>query len=685
VGGVRWKYCKKNFNQNTMAENKNPFISRVQITNFRNFLNVDVSLGHKQVIIGENNVGKTNFLRAIQLILDTDFSDTDRQLVAEDFHDSIDDPLGNGAEIEIKIEIQGYEHNRKLVAQFSDALISDVPPTLLFTYRYVPNKDEQGNILNYKYVIFQGNKEEVRFTNEERNYINIYVIKALRDVERELKGNKNSPLYKLVKQYEISTDHLEEISDALKEAAEGILELDEIVHIKDSLINRFSSLSGLQTENEITLRTFDIDTERLLYTLQVYMGLKERPVSELSLGLANILYVSLMLLLLKDKTIIPVIKAEHFATLQEKDKDSLLANLYEVSEKGNYVLKKEIEEETIDMLYSFMDEYNYKHQAFTILAVEEPEAHLHPVLQRLIYREVLHNSNTSVIFTSHSTYIASVAPLNSIVHVRRIDNSSKVFSTANLAIEDKEKKDIERYVDAKRGEIYFGKGIILAEGITEEYFVPAAASLQSTPLDDYGIVVCNIDSTNFKPYVQLLNTLNIPWVLFTDGDYYETRTVKNKKNEDKQKRIYHIMATDEEGYYRGNENIEDLLVSVGALTKDEIPEDYSDQDKLFRKNGCFVGRYTLEVDMMENADEDGIELLKTIYNELKPGEQEMQENFEEAIDDKDYWLALKKIDNNISKGRFAQRLANDLMLSLVPGYIKKGTKAIIEKIKKSYE
>ena len=45
------------------------YISRVVINNFRNFRFADVKLGHKQVIIGENNVGKTNFLRAIQLIL----------------------------------------------------------------------------------------------------------------------------------------------------------------------------------------------------------------------------------------------------------------------------------------------------------------------------------------------------------------------------------------------------------------------------------------------------------------------------------------------------------------------------------------------------------------------------------------------------------------------------------------
>jgi putative ATP-dependent endonuclease of OLD family len=669
-----------------MAQHKNPYISRVQIKNFRNFLDVDVALDHKQVIIGENNVGKTNFLRAIQLILDKDYSDSDRQLTPEDFHDSIDKPMENGEEIEINLEIRGYEHNSKLKAQFVDAVISDAPPTLRLTYKFIPNKDEFEKISNYKYIIFKGNNEEYKFTNEDRSYINIYVIKALRDVERELKSNKNSPLYKLVKQYEISSDHLEEISDALKEAAEGILELDEIVHIKDTLSNRFASLSGLQTDHQITLRTFDIDTERLLYTLQVYMGLKERPVSELSLGLANILYISLMLILLKDRTILPIIKPEQFDSLVAEDEKGILSQLYEVSKKGNYILKKEIEDEDIESLYDFMDEHNYRHQAFTILAVEEPEAHLHPTLQRLIYREVLHNSNTSVVFTSHSTYITSVTPLNYIVHIRKVDDSSKVFSTVNLSLPDKEKKDIERYVDAKRGEIYFGKGIILAEGITEEYFIPAAANLIEKPLDNYGIVVCNVDSTNFKPYIQLLNTLNIPWVLFTDGDYYEIKVEKSKKTgKDKNVRVYHIIATGADAHYKGNENIRDILIELNFLEEEDIPSDFSKQDKLFKDIGCFIGEYTLEVDMMNNTDEDGIEILKKVYDELKPGGDEMQENFEEALDTEDYWSALRKIDGNISKGRFAQRLVDELIPELVPNYINDGIEAIVQKVKDSYE
>lgn len=74
---------------------KSLYISRVKIKNYRNFKDIDVMLGHKAVIIGENNVGKTNFLRALQLILDPSLSDEDRYLEETDFNDSIKNPMEN--------------------------------------------------------------------------------------------------------------------------------------------------------------------------------------------------------------------------------------------------------------------------------------------------------------------------------------------------------------------------------------------------------------------------------------------------------------------------------------------------------------------------------------------------------------------------------------------------------------
>jgi putative ATP-dependent endonuclease of the OLD family len=666
-----------------MTNHYNPYISRVQIKNFRNFLDLDVKLNHKQVILGENNIGKTNFLRAIQLILDRDFSDQDRTLTEKDFHDSLEDPMVNGDEIEITLQIRGYEHSTKLLAQFADAAVDSNPPTLQFRYRFFPERNDKDQIIRYTYEIYKGNGDIKKFSHADRNYINIHVIRALRDVERELRPGKGSTLYQLVKTYDISKEDLDEISEEMQGAADKILELDEIVHIKEALQSRFNMLSGLQADTEISLQTFDVDTERLLYALQVYMGLEKRPISELSLGLANILYISLMLLLLKDRTVTPVLKAERYAELEVLEGAGVLLASYEKSESGKFILKDQIDSEQYKALYEFMDENNYKFQAFTILAVEEPEAHLHPLLQRLIYREVLHKSGTSVIFTSHSTFITSVSPLNYIVHIRKVDDGSKAFSTVELELSDWEKKDIERYVDAKRGEIYFGKLIILVEGIAEEYIIPAATDAIGTPLDDYGIIVCNVNSTNFKPYIQLLETLKIPWVLFTDGDYYRKVTVM-VDGTPKLKREYHRMHDEGDDFgYGGNENVGTILKNVGIIT--ESPDAITDQNTVFREHGCFVGAYTMEVDMFEKMDPDNLAKIKEIYKELTKGGVRKLKNFNDALDGGDYWGALSKIEANISKGRFAQRLASEINVNMVPEYIYTGITRAIEIVKEQYE
>ncbi len=109
-------------------------ICKIHIENYHNFSLVDFDLNDKQVIIGENNVGKSNLLRALQLIFDPSFSDEDRQLEESDFFDGIEDPMGNNKEILISAYIDNYSHIKNVLCQLSDATVDIDGRKILKTY-----------------------------------------------------------------------------------------------------------------------------------------------------------------------------------------------------------------------------------------------------------------------------------------------------------------------------------------------------------------------------------------------------------------------------------------------------------------------------------------------------------------------------------------------------------------------
>jgi putative ATP-dependent endonuclease of OLD family len=88
---------------------------------------------------------------------------------------------------------------------------------------------------------------------------------------------------------------------------------------------------------------------------------------------------------------------------------------------------------------------------------------------------------------------------------------------------------------------------------------------------------------------------------------------------------------------------------------------------------------------MIKGGEAGKTILKKVYSEVKPGGKKQQKNFDDALDENEYWTALSKIENNVSKGRFAQRFASNLTIEIIPEYIKDAITSIITKVTKAHE
>jgi len=83
-------------------------ISKIKINNFANFSEFEIETGDNLVVVGENKVGKSNLIFALQLILDPGLSERDRQLGLEHFWDGLGDHK-LGAVIEIVIELTDFE------------------------------------------------------------------------------------------------------------------------------------------------------------------------------------------------------------------------------------------------------------------------------------------------------------------------------------------------------------------------------------------------------------------------------------------------------------------------------------------------------------------------------------------------------------------------------------------------
>jgi len=329
-----------------------------------------------------------------------------------------------------------------------------------------------------------------------------------------------------------------------------------------------------------------------------------------------------------------------------------------------------------DNLYEFFSNAIPTTTGVTILAVEEPESHLHPIYQRLLYRHIMSKTNTSVIVTTHSPYISSVAPLTSIVHLIVKNSETIIKTTAGLKISDKDKSDLSRYIDVKRGEIYTAKGVIFVEGVTEEYLFPSFAKIKGFELDRLGVVVCNIDSTNFKPYCQFADALDIPYVVITDGDYYY-------ENDDKAK-CFGELERDEhqgKGFYG--------LDRAYAMLEEKINTEYVNLDLrerrlLFTDFNVYVGENTIEVDIFKKASEEDKTIICDVFNQLTHGGKEQKENFSTELATGDYIKCLDKIEasySQIGKGRFAQRLADNVTGSMIPEYIDKAIDSIAQKVR----
>jgi putative ATP-dependent endonuclease of OLD family len=477
-------------------------ISKLNLINYRNFSNTKFIFKKGiNTIIGENGSGKTNLFRAIRLLLDDKMMRSAYKLDELDFNRDLGPWKGHWIIISIEFEELSMEEEIQALfihgaANIQAGNIDKATYNLMFRpkkdIRLKLSKLNAGDHLGLKNILddvslddyetvfygksnadfsdekfynkIVGDFENVLFDKEiEHPELGIKIpgllsvakevsftfIQALRDVVSEFHNNRTNPLLTLLKSRsgKIDSGVIQPIIDKVKDLNTSIEKLPDVQMVRSDITSTIKDTVGeTYSPNSLSIKSdLSEEADELFQSLKLYIGESdedyEGAIHELSLGGANLIYLTLKLLEFK----------------------------YQVSKQ------------------SFAN----------FLLIEEPEAHIHTHIQKTLFEKVKY-PDTQIIYSTHSTHISEVSNVTNINILGKGEKGCDSYQpTTNLL--PNEINRLQRYLDAVRSNLLFAKSIVLVEGDAEEILIPTLIKkLLGISLDELGISLVNIRSTGFK-------------------------------------------------------------------------------------------------------------------------------------------------------------------------------------------
>jgi len=537
-------------------------VKTVRVNGFRALENIEVDLELTTVLTGMNNTGKTSFLKALQIVFGN------RMFISPDDFHITENTTSDQIIIDVKIIPIDQDQNqiKEFTVPWEIALVTeriqiDIEGNSFIPLRTIVTINDNGTYRTKQYILsewydfqesgtywYQQPKGiEKVFSVEE---IPFFYTNTQRDIIEDIKL-KTSYLGRMIAKIEYPDNIIEDIEEQIRQLNENTVSESTIL----------SDLSDTLTELNTALDTSTESVEITPFT---------KKLRDLSKGL----------------TIHYTDDVESFSMdyhgMGTRSWSSLLTLKALIFTLHNYAVSND-------------------NVLFPILAVEEPEAHLHPNAQKKLFSQ-LNSIPGQKIIATHSPYIAASADLSQIRGLYKKEGKINFGKIEVSTISNEDLRKVKRQVVHSRGEILFSKVLILFEGETEEQALPIfAEKFFEQPLLELGIDFIGVSGHgNYLPFIKVAHSLNIPWCILSDG---ENKTISSLKKSLKKYYDFidqnkeEINLSDEENIFViENENdFEADLIHYGYV--EEIIESFNIaydenylEDQINQKDGTSSGR-----------------------------------------------------------------------------------------------
>lgn len=433
-------------------------LKKLYIKGFRNFKEVNVNFNEHSLMIGANDVGKTNLIYALRLLLDRSFSDYDYELTESDFF---------AYEETREIVIRAYFENITedcILARLPGKISEDGKLVLQYTasidngkveYQFYCGKSDSEGDLKEIDSPFYRKYLNLKYISSRREFWS-YINKTKKELLLQAKGNRSTDII------EADDALYSEIEQKLQEVDSKIPQLSYVKNATEQLNKELDKLSIHNREQQIVFDTASTDVDRVIQNVSVTSKYGDKKLIVGGEGRINQIYLSLW------------------------------ASQNQLTEISNEV---------------------------SIICIEEPEAYLHPHQQREVATYLGRTLQGQVILSSHSPYIVSEFSPNSIIRLyKQNTHDTSVASDGCSKVIGEGIKDFGYRMSVIPAEAFFSDCVILVEGPSEMVFYKTLAKQIGIELDRLNISVLSVDGVSFHTYMKILNAMQIYWISRTDND-----------------------------------------------------------------------------------------------------------------------------------------------------------------------